>query len=36
MRLPRVTAAEIITIIEKIGFSLSRQSGGDVVFPNNL
>ena len=35
MKLPKVTAAEIITIIEKIGFSLSRQSGSHKIFKNN-
>ena len=35
MKLPRVTAAELITVIEKIGFSLSRQSGSHKIFKNS-
>jgi len=35
MKLPRVTAAEVITVIEKIGFSLSRQSGSHKIFKNS-
>lgn len=33
-RLPRVTAKQIISIIEKIGFSLARQSGSHRIYRN--
>ena len=33
-RLPRVTAKQIITILEKIGFTLSRQSGSHKIYRN--
>ncbi len=33
-RLPRVTAAEIIRVLEKQGFSLSRQSGSHKIYIN--
>lgn len=31
-RLPRVTAAEAIRVLEKIGFSLTRQSGSHKIY----
>ncbi|MCD4815472.1 MAG: type II toxin-antitoxin system HicA family toxin [Methanosarcinales archaeon] len=34
-KLPRVTANEIIKIVEKLGFHLSRQSGSHKIFKNN-
>jgi len=33
-RLPRVTATQIINVLEKIGFSLSRQSGSHKIYKN--
>lgn len=33
-RLPRLTAKEISSIIEKKGFSLSRQSGSHKIYKN--
>lgn len=33
-RLPRVTAAEVIRVLEKIGFVLSRQSGSHKIYKN--
>jgi len=35
-RLARVTAAQIIRILEKRGFSLSRQSGGHKTYKHKL
>ncbi len=34
-RLPRLTAGQIIRVLEKIGFQLSRQSGSHKIFKNN-
>ncbi|MBC2697418.1 MAG: addiction module toxin, HicA family [ANME-2 cluster archaeon] len=34
-KLPRVTANEMIKIVEKLGFHLSRQSGSHKIFKNN-
>jgi len=34
-RLPRVTAAQIIRVLEKKGFTLSRQSGSHMIFKNS-
>jgi predicted RNA binding protein YcfA (HicA-like mRNA interferase family) len=31
-RLPRVTAAEVIKVIEQVGFSLARQSGSHKIY----
>lgn len=31
-RLPRVTAKQIVAVIEKCGFVLSRQSGSHMIF----
>ncbi len=33
-RLPRVTAAEVIGVLESIGFELSRQSGSHKIYKN--
>ena len=33
-RAPRVTATEIIKVLESIGFSLSRQSGSHKIYKN--
>ncbi len=32
--LPRITAKEIIAVLEKIGFILSRQSGSHKIYKN--
>jgi len=32
--MPRVTAADIVRVIEQKGFALARQSGGHMVFRN--
>jgi len=34
-KLPRVIANEMIKIVEKLGFHLSRQSGSHKIFKNN-
>jgi len=34
-KLPRVTANEMIKIVEKLGFHLSRQSGSHKIYKNN-
>ena len=33
-KLPRVTATQVIKVLEKIGFYLSRQSGSHKVYKN--
>ncbi len=33
-RLPRLTAREIVAVLEKIGFSLARQSGSHMIYKN--
>lgn len=33
--LPRITAQEVIKVIEKLGFFLSRQSGSHKIYKNN-
>lgn len=33
-RLPRLTARQIITVLEKAGFSLARQSGAHMIYKN--
>jgi predicted RNA binding protein YcfA (HicA-like mRNA interferase family) len=33
-RLPRLTAREIITVLETVGFSLARQSGSHMIYKN--
>lgn len=34
-KLPRVTAAEVIRVLEKQGFRLSRQSGSHKIYKND-
>ena len=34
-KLPRLTAREIISVLEKVGFSLARQSGSHMIFKNS-
>jgi predicted RNA binding protein YcfA (HicA-like mRNA interferase family) len=34
MRLPRLTAREIIAVLLKVGFVLSRQSGSHQIYKN--
>ncbi len=34
-KLPRVTANEIIKVVEKLGFRFSRQSGSHKIFKND-
>jgi predicted RNA binding protein YcfA (HicA-like mRNA interferase family) len=33
-KLPRITASEVIKALEKIGFTLSRQSGSHKIYKN--
>jgi predicted RNA binding protein YcfA (HicA-like mRNA interferase family) len=33
-RLPRVTAKEVLKVLERIGFSLARQSGSHLIYKN--
>ena len=33
-KLPRVTAEEVIKVLEHVGFLLSRQSGGHKIYKN--
>ena len=33
-KLPRLTAREVTTVLERIGFSLTRQSGSHQIFKN--
>ena len=33
-KLPRVTAREVIAVLEKSGFSLARQSGSHMIYKN--
>ena len=33
-RLPRVTATQVIKVLEKVGFYLSRQSGSHKIYKN--
>jgi predicted RNA binding protein YcfA (HicA-like mRNA interferase family) len=33
-KLPRLTAREIVGVLEKAGFSLSRQSGSHMIYKN--
>lgn len=35
-RLPRLTARQIIAVLEKVGFSLARQSGSHMIYKNTL
>ena len=34
-RLPRITAAQIIRVLELSGYSFSRQSGSHTIYKNN-
>lgn len=34
-KLPRLTAREIIAVLERAGFSLSRQSGSHKIYKNS-
>jgi predicted RNA binding protein YcfA (HicA-like mRNA interferase family) len=34
-KLPRITAKEIIRVLEFVGFSFARQSGSHKIFKNN-
>ena len=34
-KLPRVTANEMIKIVEKLGFRFSRQSGSHIIYKND-
>jgi predicted RNA binding protein YcfA (HicA-like mRNA interferase family) len=33
-RLPRVTAKDVLKVLERIGFSLARQSGSHLIYKN--
>ena len=33
-KLPRLTARQIISVLEKVGFSLARQSGSHMIYKN--
>ena len=33
-KLPRLTARQIVAVLEKAGFSLARQSGSHMIFKN--
>lgn len=33
-RLPRLSAREICTVLEKLGFSIVRQSGSHIIYKN--
>lgn len=33
-RVPRLTAREICTVLEKLGFSVVRQSGSHIIYKN--
>jgi predicted RNA binding protein YcfA (HicA-like mRNA interferase family) len=33
-KLPRLTARQIVAALEKVGFSLSRQSGSHMIYKN--
>jgi predicted RNA binding protein YcfA (HicA-like mRNA interferase family) len=35
IRLPRVNAGEVIRVLEKIGFALTRQSGSHKIYKNS-
>ncbi len=34
IRFPRVTASDVIRVVEKIGFTLARQSGSHKIYKN--
>jgi predicted RNA binding protein YcfA (HicA-like mRNA interferase family) len=33
-KLPRLTAREICSVLEKLGFSIARQSGSHMIYKN--
>jgi predicted RNA binding protein YcfA (HicA-like mRNA interferase family) len=33
-KLPRLTARQIVAVLEKLGFSLARQSGSHMIYKN--
>jgi predicted RNA binding protein YcfA (HicA-like mRNA interferase family) len=33
-KLPRLTAREICSVLEKLGFSIARQSGSHIIYKN--
>lgn len=33
-KLPRLTARQIVAVLEKVGFSLARQSGSHMIYKN--
>ena len=33
-KLPRITASDIINVLERVGFSLARQSGSHKIYKN--
>ena len=33
-RLPRITAKDVLKVLEQIGFSLARQSGSHMIYKN--
>lgn len=34
-RLPRLTAAQVIRVLEHLGFALARSSGGHLIYKND-
>jgi len=34
-KLPRLTAREICSVLEKLGFSIARQSGSHIIYKNS-
>ncbi len=34
-KLPRLTAREVCSILEKLGFSVARQSGSHIIYKNS-
>ena len=34
-KLPRLTARQIVAVLEKVGFSLARQSGSHMIYKNS-
>jgi len=34
-KLPRLSARQIIAVLEKVGFSLARQSGSHIIYKNS-
>ena len=35
-KVPRLTAHEIVSVLERVGFSLARQSGSHMIYKNAL